>query len=276
MVKIKLPRLPSVPLPRFPTIGKVRMGGWNAISLSLLAVGLGLSLTMFFVITSTGGTSPIWPDKGAEYILPNEIGRWLPPDAEGRPSQTIQVNIADGALISELSFTNVSLGKTGLTACFQIVRDGGNATGFLFVDELIMTGVSAPTFSMANTEVGTLILAGSADGRTNGATLDNTISEQVVGSTRGAGSFTASNASADRVIISILGDATVQTLSLDNVSCSVGEFDFDHIKAGTITQDSTSRFGTGSGINSPDYVLEASVLYRSSTDSMVDEPVTVR
>jgi len=276
MIKLKLPRLPSVPLLRFPTLGRVRMSGWNAISLSLLAVGIGMFLTLFFVIRSTGDSVPIWPDKGAEYVLPNEIGRWLPADSDGRPSQTIQVNIADGALISELSFTNVSLGKSGLTTCFQITRDAANITGFLFVDELILTGVSAPTFDMANTEVGTLVLAGSADGRTNGATLDNTISEQVVGSTRGAGSFAASNASADRVIISILGDANVKTLTIDNVSCSVGEFDFDWIKAGTITQDSTSRFGTGSGINSPDYVLQNTVLYRSSTDSMVDEPVTVR
>lgn len=279
--RVRLPRLPQVftiRAPqvsiRIPRIGKVRLTGSKPLLWAMVLVAISFAITIFVIIETSGARSPVWPEAGGSYLLPvSKVGEWIEPE---RTSQTIQVNLADGAQIDTLSFTDVSLGKTGLTACFQVGRAAGNNSGFLYVDNFIMTGVSAPSFDMANTEANVLTLAGKADGRTNGGTLDNTISEQVVGSTRGVGSFTASNASADRVIISLLGSATVKTLSLSSVACSVGSFDLDYIRAGTITQDTTSRFGTGSGINSPDYVIQSSVKYKTSTDSMLDEPTTVR
>lgn len=278
--KIRLPkvRLPRLPLPKVPGIKKIQTSGVKPVFFVVGVMAVSFTLALFFVINFTGVGAPIWPEAGGSYFLPtSEVGHWLPLDVNEpeRQSQTIKVNLAIGAQIDTLSFTDVSLGKTGLTACFQVARDGAT-TGFLYVGTLTLTGVSAPSFDMANTEVGTLTLAGTADGRTNGATLDNTIGEHVINSVRGAGSFAATDATADMVIINLLGSATVKTLSLTNVACSVGGFDLDWIKAGTIVQDATSRFGTGTGINSPDYVLQSSVLYRISTDGMVDAPVTVK
>ncbi len=276
--QLETPQTPKIKGLRIPGIARIRTSGMKPIFLGLLTVGIGSALALWLITSFTKPSSPIWPDAGAEYILPDsKIGRWLPPDpAEPeRQSQTIQVNIAAGARIATLSFSDVSLGKTGLTTCFQVKRDG-TTTGYLYVDAMTLTNISAPSFDMANSEAGILTLAGSADGRTNGSTLDDTISQQSMDSIRGAGSFSATNASADRVVINLLGSANVKTLSLTNVSCSVGGFDLDYIKAGTITQDATSMFGTGSGINSPDYVIQSSVKYRVATDSMVDTPITVR
>ena len=155
-------------------------------------------------------------------------------------------------------------------------RDASNTTGYLFANTMTLTGVSAPSFDMANSEFGTLTTAGVTDGHTWSPTLDSTISEQVVTSSRGSGSFSATDTVVDRVIITLLGDATVETLSYNNVKCSVGGVNFDYIKAGTFTQDATSKFGSGNGINTADWVLNTSVKYRTGSDAIVEQPITVR
>jgi hypothetical protein len=279
---LPLPRTPGTRAPGVPGAPAVPTSGMKPVLFGLSLVILGLALAIYLVTSLTEEGKPVWPEPGASYILPDSlVGEWLEMELEpvvstptpGRP-RTLQVNLAAGALIDNFSFTDLSLGKTGLTTCFQVKR-ADSTTGFLHVGSMTLTNVSAPSFNMGVSEVGTLTLAGSADGRTNEATLDNTIGEQVILSTRGAGSF-ASVGSVDNVVINLLGSANVKTLSLTNVSCSVGGFDLDFIKAGTFVQDATSRFGTGTGINSPDYVLQSTLKYRISTDSMVDEPVTVR
>ena len=129
---------------------------------------------------------------------------------------------------------------------------------------------------MANVEVATLALAGSVDGHTNSSTLNSTISEITILSTRGSGKFVAESGAVDRIVVMFLADANISTLTFDNVKCSVGGWDLDHIKAGSISQDATSRFGDGDGINVADYVVNQTVSYRTSTDSLVDTPINVR
>jgi hypothetical protein len=80
------------------------------------------------------------------------------------------------------------------------------------------------------------------------------------------------------VIISLNGDngATIGELVVDGVTASVGAWDFDYLKVGTLTMDNTNKFGNGTGINSPSFILNNSLKVRNITDSLVDTPISVR
>ena len=188
----------------------------------------------------------------------------------------MQVYLADGARLSTLKLQGMDLGKTGLVECFQIGRDTTNTTGHLYVENLTMSGVSAPSFDMAHTDVNVLELGAYVDGHTNSATLDSTISDQVVSSDRGSGEFLAENSVVDRVLITLMGTATIRNLTLSDVACSVGAFDIDYVKAGHIVVDNASKFGDGDGIDSADFIIQQTVKARSHTDNLVDTPITVR
>ena len=88
----------------------------------------------------------------------------------------------------------------------------------------------------------------------------------------------AENSTVDRVIINLNGDngATIGELIVDGVTASVGAWDFDYIKVGTLTMDSTNKFGDGSGINSASAVFNDTVKARSITDNLVDTPLKVQ
>jgi len=256
----------------------LRLGGTKAVFGSLALVGVAFAAAMFLVIEKTTDNIPMWPEAGAAYALPSEVGLPLPPEDEipADANHTLQVTLAADARISELTFKDMDLGKAGLTDCVSIERDSGNSSGYLWVDEFVINNVSAPSFDMANVEVATLALAGSVDGHTNSSTLNSTISEITILSTRGSGKFVAESGAVDRIVVMFLADANISTLTFDNVKCSVGGWDIDHVKAGSISQDATSRFGDGDGINVADYVVNQTVSYRTSTDSLVDTPINVR
>jgi len=140
----------------------------------------------------------------------------------------------------------------------------------------LMTGVSTPAMDLANAEIATLTLAAVVDGRTNSATLDSTIAEQIIVSTRGSGAFVSEGSVVDRVVIEMAADASIGILTIQNVKCSVGNIDLDHIKAGSLTLDATSRVGSGDGIDTADLVINSTVKTRVSTDSMVETPIKVQ
>ena len=273
---IKVPPFisPGVLVPKMA----LRVGGTKALLLVLMVVGGGFAAAMFMVIEQTTEHIPVWPEAGAVYSLPDKHGEPLVPDEENPAdvSQTLQVNLAADARISMLSFTDMDLGKSGLTDCISIERDSSNTTGYLFVDDLIINGLSAPSFDLANAEIATLSLAGQTDGHTNGATLNSTISEITITSERGSGNFTAESSTVDRIVVNFLADANISTLKFDDVRCSVGGIDLDYIKAGSFSTDSALRVGDGDGIDTADFVINSSVSFRTGTDSLVDSPITVR
>ena len=282
---IPLPtRFPRISLPHvsmtFPAIGGIRLANskvkWivmGTVVMSASVVGTGMWLAIKDVVSS----SYDWPKAGASYALGSPLGTMgeqLDNYEDETPSQTLQINLAAGVRISTLTFENLNMGRTGLTDCVVVQRGAG--TGYLYVNDIIMTAVSAPSLDWANSEIGTLTIGGQTDGHTFGATIDSTIADQVIVSTRGSGTFEAKNTSVDRLILSLAGDATVGTLSFTDVACSVGGWNIDYVKASTLTQDATSRFGTGNGINSADYVLQSTLSYRSATDTIVDTPIKVQ
>jgi len=278
-------RFPRIGLPKFrfgvPRLGNIQFAnrrikwiilGTVAVSGSVVAVG------MWAAIKDVISSSFDWPAPGAAYALGSPLGtmgeRLENYEESGQPSQTLQINLASGVRISTLTFRNLNMGKAGLTDCVVVQR--GSGTGYLYADDIVMTSVSAPSLDWANSEIATLSVAGSVDGHTWNATINSTISDQVVVSTRGSGTFEATDSTVDRLIIQLYGDATVGTLTFDNVKCSVGGWNMDYIKASTLTQDADSQFGTGDGIDTADYILQDSLLYRVGVDSLQDTPITVR
>ena len=261
-----------IPTPKF----SFDLSGMKGVGTALGIVGVAFVVAFTFVIASTDDT-PVWPEAGAAYALPNVHGVSLEPDPENPAdaNQTLQINLAAGVRLTTLTLNNLDLGKAGLTDCVTVQRTT-NTTGWLYVDTWTMTGVSAPSLSMENVETGSLSLAARTDGHAMDATIDSTISEINIESSRGAGQYIAENSVVDRVIIQLAGDAIIGTLIMTDVDCSVGGWNIDYVKAGSITMDNTSEFGDGDGINLADFVLAASVKSRVITDNLVDTPITVK
>ena len=263
-----------IPLPKRLRVGSAKMG-----LMSLFVVGVGFAGTLFPVIAGTN-SEMLWPEAGAEYSLPNVVGNPLPPDSETPAliNQTLRINLADGVRLDKLWLKNLDLGKVGLTNSFEINRTTGVTGAFVNVGLFTVTNSSAQSLDWANMEVGTLTMGAKTDGHTNSAVIDSTISHLVIDSDRGSGSYVAENSVVDRVIINLNGDtgATIGEVVVDGVTASVGAWDWDYLKIGTLSIDSTNQFGKGDGINEPDFIVNNTVKSRSITDSLVDTPLKIQ
>jgi hypothetical protein len=264
----------SVPIPKALQVGGAKMG-----LTSLVVVAIGFAGTIFMVVAGTN-TEILWPEAGAEYNLPSVVGNPLPPDPEtpALVNQTLRINLADNVRLDKLHLKNLDLGKASLTNAFQINRSTGVTGAMVNVGVFTITNSSAPSLDWANMEVGTLTMGAKTDGHTNSAVINSTISNLVVDSDRGSGSYVAENSTVDRVIINLNGDngATIGEIIVDDVDASVGAWDWDYLKIGTLTIDGTNQFGTGDGINEPDFIINDTVKSRSVTDNLVDTPLKVQ
>ena len=262
-----------IPTPKF----KFDLSGFKGVGTAMAVVGVAFILAFTFVIAGTDDT-PIWPEAGAAYPLPIVQGVSLDPDPENPAdaNQTLKINLASGVRLSSLTLNNLDMGKTNLTDCIEITRAQGNSSGWLYVDNWTATGVSAPSADFANAEIANLSLGAYVDGHTVEATLDAPISDLNIESTRGSGVFLAENSVVDRVLIVLLGDAVIGNLTMTDLDCSVGGWNIDYVKAGSFTLDNTSKFGDGDGIDTADFVVNATVKARVMTDNLVDTPITVK
>jgi len=264
----------SIPLPKALRVGGAKMG-----LTSLVAVAIGFAGTIFMVVAGTN-TEILWPEAGAEYNLPSVVGNPLPPDPEtpALVNQTLRINLADNVRLDKLHLKNLDLGKASLTNAFQINRSTGVTGAMVNVGVFTVTNSSAPSLDWANMEVGTLTMAAKTDGHTNSAVINSTISNLVVDSDRGSGSYVAENSTVDRVIINLNGDngATIGEIIVDDVDASVGAWDWDYLRIGTLSIDGTNQFGKGTGINDPDFIINDTVKSRSITDNLVDTPLKVQ
>ena len=261
---------------RVPTPWKAfTIGGSRAAfgMLAFVAVGFGLTI---FITHATTTTEIVWPKPGAAYALPNTVGQALEPDIETplEPSQTLKINLADGIRLSTLKLEGLSLGKTSLSECMTIERADGTS-GTLSVDSWTMTGVSAPSFDMANVNASVLTLGPYVDGGTVEATVAS-VSDLNIISTRGAGTFEAKDITVDRVVIVLLGSASIGTLTMSDISCHTGSWNIQYVNAGSIVMDNTSKFGDGDGIDSADFVVNSTVKASHITSTIVETPITVQ
>jgi hypothetical protein len=136
---------------------------------------------------------------------------------------------------------------------------------------------AAPTLDWANIETGCISLAGNVDGHTNAISVDSTVSNLVIDSDRGAGTYVAENSTVDRVIINTVGgDATIGEILIDDVDASIGGWNWDFIRAGCIVLEASNTFGNGTGINVASAIFNSTVKARVITDNLVDTPVSVK
>jgi len=166
------------------------------------------------------------------------------------------------------------VGKAGLTDSLSVT---GVTGAQLHVGLITIRNSSAPSLDWANIETGCISLAGNVDGHTNAISVDSTISNLVIDSDRGAGTYIAADSTVDRVIINTVGgDATIGEILIDDVDSSVGGWNWDFIKAGCIVLENSNTFGDGSGINSASAVFNSTIKARVITDNLVDTPTTVK
>ena len=265
----------SVPIPKALRIGGAKMG-----LTSLVVVAIGFAGTIFMVVAGTD-SEMLWPETGAVYSLPNTVGEPLPPDPEtpDQVSHTLVVKLADKTRLDKLVLKNLDLGKESLSESFSIERTSGvtGSLAYLWVGAITITGSSAPTLAWDNMEVGSISLAARVDGHTQEMTVDSTIPVVIIDSDRGAGTYTAENSVVDRVVISMgTNGATIGELVIEDVDASVGAWDWDYIKAGSISMDATNSFGNGTGINSASATFGSDIKARIVTDNLVDTPISVK
>ena len=280
-VKMPIMRLPFVsvmtllPTPRT----QLRFGGLNVAIGTLSLVAAGFIATIWLTVLGTTDEI-IWPQAGAQYDLPYVVGQRLPPDdiSPMTASQTLQINLGNGVRLDRLVLKNLDLGKSGLDKAFTVERSSGVTGSFVNVGQFTITNSSAPTLDFGNMEVGTLSLAPYTDGHTNAVQIVSTIGQLVIDSDRGSGSYLAENSVVDRVIISLNGDsgAYIGEIVMDDVDASVGAWDVDYMKVGTLTMDNSNQFGNGTGIDSASAVFNSSVKARSITDNIIDTPLTIQ
>ena len=277
--KFNVPQLRFISYLHIPFPKRLQFGSARVGLISLGVVAIGFAGTLFLVIAGTT-SEKIWPEAGAEYALPDIVGNPLPPEPETPAliSQTLRINLADGVRLDKLWLKNLDLGKSGLTNSFEINRTSGVTGAWVNVGQFTITNSSAPTLDWANMEVGTLNLGAYVDGHTNSSVINSTISHLVIDSDRGSGSYVAENSVVDRVIINLNGatGATIGEIIVDGVTSSVGAWDFDYLKVGTLTMDNTNKFGNGTGINSASAVFNDTIKARSITDNLVDTPIKVQ
>jgi hypothetical protein len=276
--QVRLPVMPKVPT--FPTL---RLGNKSASKAVIFSVGLATTVVatgIFFAVKDVANATWEWPEQGAVYRLPQTMGEQLDPYADGTESQTLKINLAAGTRLSSLKLIDIEIGRAS-TPCVTIERASGT-TGWLYVDNWTITGVSATSADFANMEIGSLVMSGVfVDGHTMEATLDATIAEISAESSRSSGEFLAENSVVDQIVIVLLGDATINNLVMTDIDCgALGTgWNIDYVKAGMLTIGSAanpSKWGDGDGIDAADFVVNSTVKARTITDFIVDTPLSIR
>jgi len=263
---------------RLPLPGGIYLGGGKLIVGSLSTVALGFIAAMF-VLVSSGDQEITWPMVGASYEAPSMIGspvvdREFPADR----SQTLQINLPANLRLDEVTFTNISLGKNGITDAFQIA--GTSTSDLVTIDTLIIKNSEFPTMDWANGDIYTLTATTDvvAAGHTFEMTMASTTNDVVIGSGRGAVSYIAKDMVVDRILITQSttgGDVLIDTMTLDGVKAWTGAFNADYFEIGRLILENV-RIGDDGDINSADFVINSSVNVNTVNDGVLEEPVFIR
>ena len=262
-----LPNIVRFPIPGVPD----RMRAVVGVSLSTSAA---VVVGGFLLATMVGSESaPVWPDP-AEYTVPNRVGEKLPVDEPGVPSQTLELNLI--GRVGNITFKNMSLGKSGLTDAFQI---NASSTRYLVCDDVIVRDSEFPTLDMANGEVFQLNATSSVltAGHTVSPSSSTTTADIVVGASRETGDWVSDGGTVDRIILTTTGtgDVVCDTLLIEHVRASVGAFNADYFKVGTWTFENV-RVGDDGDIDSADFIINSSVSYTNFNDGIVDQPIKIQ
>ena len=263
---------------RLPLPGGVYLGGGKLIVGSLATVALGFLASMF-VLISSGDQEITWPMTGASYAAPSMIGspvvdREFPADR----SQTLQINVPANLRLDKVTFTNINLGKNGITDAFQIT--GTSTSDMITIDTLTIKNSEFPTMDFANGDIYeiTATIDVVAAGHTFEMTMASTTNDVVIGSGRGATSYIAKDMTVDRIILNQTttgGDVLIDEMTLDGVRAWTGAFNADYFEIGRLILENV-RIGDDGDINSADFVINSSVSVNTVNDGVLEEPVFIR
>ena len=276
---------------RVPSIKGLRVvGGVWKVGTFGLAVGLVVMTIAIFSAVQGLHAAPIWPEPAlyeASYVQPDKSvkvgqdwGQFLndqtPAEVRKLQTMTLQLNMS-GARAGDITISNLDIGKaSGLSDAIQLIGASGK---WLECDEIIISNVVATALSLENSEIYELVLTNNiADGLSVSPTLDNAVLDIVVQSERGTVKVPAvSNGDYDRIIIStITASSQCKTLTLSNIKAFGAGINIDYVKAGKLTIQS-SVIGSGSGIDSADFVITATTKIQSLTSTgNVEQPVKVQ
>lgn len=201
--------------------------------------------------------------------------------ASSRPAatgQTLRQSIG-GQRIDTLAIgstgSRMSIGAaSGLTESIKI----SSATGTIYCDELIIDGLVAPRLLVSTSTAYALTLTNNiADGNSFSYVPDGTVSDVSVGSLRGAAVVNPIVGDEyDRIIIESSATSTVKAIKLTNIDAFGAPVDISGVTCGKI-EIKNSTIGSGTGINSADFVLASSVKGNVITSTgNVERPVNVR
>lgn len=283
MPAMRLPRISIMTLLPTPRT-RINLGGMKIAIGGVAIVAIGFIATIWLTVLGTTNEI-VWPEVGAEYVLPDIIGARLQPDAHTpmTRSQTLRIGLADGTRLNRVILKNLDLGKVGLAKSFEITRNTTTgitgAQAYLFIGDIVITNSSAPSLAWGDMDIGSVALAARVDGHTNEIQQDSTISQIIVDSDRGSGTYTVENSKVDRIILQINGatkGASIGVLEIDNVDSSVGAWDWRWVKAGSLSLDNSNEFGNGSGINVASATWATTISANTVVDNLVDVPISVR
>ena len=281
--RIKLPSLSRLAGLRIPLPNGLYLGGGKLIVGGFGTVVIGFVASTFILMES--GTPDIaYPQAGAVYTVPSRIGEPVlgyrdMGEISSDANQTLQINIPGGSRISDMVFSDVSLGKTGLANAIEI---SGTSVQKIVIDDLRIINSSFPTMQVSGaTRMHTITISSGVEvaGHTFLATLSTTdVVDVSVGSQRGAGDYNAKDMIVDRILIKLTGgsgDVVIDNLTFDNVNANIGTALFENIDVGEFFMQNV-QIGDDADINSADFIINSSVKYRSMSDGTVEKPIKVQ
>ena len=281
--RIKLPSLARLGGLRIPLPNGLYLGGGKLIVGGFGTVVIGFVASTFILMES--GTPDIaYPQAGAVYTVPSRIGEPVlgyrdMGEISSDANQTLQINIPGGTRISDMIFSDVSLGKTGLANAIEV---SGTASQKIVIDDLKIINSSFPTMQVSGaTRMHTITISSGVEvaGHTFLASLSTTdVVDVSVGSLRGAGDYVAKDMIVDRILIKLtggLGDAIIDNLTFDNVNANIGKAVIENVDVGEFFMQDV-QIGDDADINSADFIIDNTVKYRSMTDGTIEKPIKVQ
>jgi len=283
--------IPSLKVPSFARLGGMRIPLPNGLYLGggkLLGVGFGTVVIGFvastFILMESGTPDIAYPQAGAVYTVPSRIGEPVlgyrdMGEISSDANQTLQINIPGGSRISDMVFSDVSLGKTGLANSIEI---SGTSVQKIVIDDLRIINSSFPTMQVSGaTRMHTITVSSGVEvaGHTFLATLSTTdVVDVSVGSQRGAGDYIAKDMIVDRILIKLTGgsgDAIIDNLTFDNVNANIGKAVIENVDVGEFFMQNV-QIGDDADINSADFIIDNTVKYRSMSDGTIEKPIKVQ
>tara|TARA_R110002020_G_scaffold417933_1_gene627183 strand:+ start:122 stop:1015 length:894 start_codon:yes stop_codon:yes gene_type:complete len=294
IIKSRRLRLPKFRLPKlrtnvgFPDIDfaipkvvtKVSIGGnfkkMAGVSLSIAALVVVVAISFAAVGVEQAKQFP----TAAEYtVRAGDTSVGIGEDIRGSDAadtQTLKLNIG-GARISDIIIDDLEVGATtGITYSLEITT--GGASVWIECDEVLIDNLTAPSLTISNAEIYNLIVQNNkADGNSFSPTLANGIVDVTLNSTRGTVNIPEiSGSDYDRIHIDAATSAQCRKLHIKNVSSYGFPVLIDHIKAGTVTV-TNSQIGSGTGIDSADFIIANTVKISGSTlTGNIEVPISVK